>query len=117
MIFESLTKQYPTHIIWFREMQHLKIAPCPASRRQLSRGVMTVFHIYGAAMFPYTKPCGGVFRVRAHLSPSYAVSDSPKSVLAECSMFWGVVNVHMIGSLFIIARFIIKEGMLWTTRL
>ena len=68
-------------------MQHFKISPWPASWRQLSRGVMNIAHIVGAALFPCPRYCGGGVRDRAHFSPPYVASDSPKSVITECSMF------------------------------
>ena len=70
MIIESPAKQYPTS---FREswgMHHLKTAPCPASQRQSSRGVLKISHISGASTFPYARYCGGGLSGRVHLSPS-----------------------------------------------
>ena len=82
MVVESYMKQYPTNLRESREMQHLKFSPWLASRRQLIRGLLTIAHIAGGFPFPFPRPCGVGFIGRAHLSPSYVVSDSPKEVLA-----------------------------------
>ena len=70
MILESSTKQYPTS---FREswgVQHLKTAPCPASQRQSSRGVLKISHIAGASPFLCPRYCGEGLSGRVHLLPS-----------------------------------------------
>ena len=70
MILESSKNQYPTS---FREswgMQHLKTAQCPASQRQSSRGVLTIYHIAGASTLPCPRYYGGGLSGRIHLSPS-----------------------------------------------
>ena len=40
-------------------MENLKAAPWSAFLRQLSRGVLTIAHMDGAAPFPWPRPCGG----------------------------------------------------------
>ena len=59
----------------------------------------------------------GSIRGRAHLSPTYLVSYYPKAVLTECSIFCKVLNLRVIGSLGMLARLMIKEAILCTTRL
>ena len=59
---------------------------------------------------------GGGVRGSAHFSLLYVVLDSPKDVLAECSIFWRVVNVHMIGSLGFLARCMPIKSVMWTIR-
>ena len=59
MMIESSTKQYPTNLRESWEIQHLKTPPLTASRRQLSRVVLNIAHISGAAPFPCTRPWGG----------------------------------------------------------
>ena len=41
------------------EMQHLKAVPCPDFLIQLSRGVLIIAHMAGAAPFPLPSPSGG----------------------------------------------------------
>ena len=73
MVVELSTKKYPTNIIESWEIQYLKTSPWPESRRQLSRGVLTISHIYGAAQFPCPGTCVGGVMGRAHLSPTHVV--------------------------------------------
>ena len=47
-----LTKQYPVSLLVSPEMDHFKATPCPASLIQLSRGVLNMSHMVGAAPFP-----------------------------------------------------------------
>ena len=74
MILESSTNQYPTS---FREswwMQHLKTDLYPASQRQSSRGVLTIYNISGAYPLPCPRYCGGGLSGRFHLSPLQVLS-------------------------------------------
>ena len=112
MIFELSMKQYPTSFIESWEINILKTAPFPKSCRQFSRGVLTISHISGAAPFPCPRPCGGGgFKGRSHLSPTKVVSDSLKDVPTKCSIFLRGFNVHMIRSLGVIDRCMLKEAM------
>ena len=99
IIVESSTKQYLT--IWkeSREMINLKDTPYPASLRQFRKGELMMLHIYGAAPFPWLNPCGGGLSGISHMSPLHVISESPKTVLAKCTIFYRVVNVQWIGSL------------------
>ena len=54
---ESSTKQYSTSFVVYPEIDLLKAAPCPDFLRQLSRGMMKISHMDGAALFPWTRPC------------------------------------------------------------
>ena len=71
----------------------------------------------GSRRFPFLYLVGRKFKGSAHLSSTYVVLDSPKAVLSECSIFRRVVNLHMIGSLGVLACCILREAMLWTNRL
>ena len=51
------TEQYPTSLRESWDIHYLKNTPCPESRRQLSRGVLTIDHISGSAQFPCPRPC------------------------------------------------------------
>ena len=100
-------------------MPHLKIAPWPASQSQLNKGVLTIAHIYGAAPFPCPRPCvcvcvcgGGGVQEQNPFPPSICSVGFPKSVLAKCSIFWRVVNVHMISSLEVVACCMLREAIL-----
>ena len=44
-------------------------------------------HIDGAAPLPWSRPCGRGLRGRAHFSPLYVDSDSPKADLTACFIF------------------------------
>ena len=52
MVLESPMKQYPTSLIYYSDMDHLKTAPCPDSLVQLSSGLMTMSKMAGEATFP-----------------------------------------------------------------
>ena len=93
-------------------MQHLKNAPCIASQRQSSRGVLEISHIVGASPLPCPRYYGGGLSGRVYLSPSYVLSEYPNVVLTECYIFCRVVNVHLIGSFGILDRCRLKEAML-----
>ena len=58
-IVESLTKHYPTSLVVLPEMRHLKDDRCPGFLIQLSRGVLIIAHMAGAAPFPLPSPSGG----------------------------------------------------------
>ena len=51
------------------EMEHLTAAPWPDFLGHLSRGVLTMDHMAGAAPFSWPRPCGGEFRGIAQFSP------------------------------------------------
>ena len=87
IIFESSTKQYSAKFMESLEIQHLKNAPCPASLRPFIRGVLTISHIVGAALFPCPSTCGGGLRGGAHLSPQYVLPDYPKAVITKYFVF------------------------------
>ena len=69
MILESSINQYTTSFWESWVMQHLKTAPCPASQRQSSIGVMKISHIAGADTLPCLIYFGGGLIGRVHLLP------------------------------------------------
>ena len=75
---ESSTKQYPNSLRESWEMQHLKIAPWPASRRQFSRGVLNISHISGAYLFPCPRPFGWGVQGQGTFFPSVCSIGFPK---------------------------------------
>ena len=52
MVLESPMKQYPTSLIDYSDMNHLKTAPCPDSLVQLRSGLTTMSKMAGEATFP-----------------------------------------------------------------
>ena len=49
---ESLKNHYPTSFVMYPEMERLKAAPCPEFLKQLIKGVLTMYHMDGAAPLP-----------------------------------------------------------------
>ena len=69
MMLESSINQYTTSFRDSWGVHHLKTAPCTASQRQSSIGVMTISHIAGSDTFPCLIYFGGGLSGRVHLSP------------------------------------------------
>ena len=83
MILESSKNQYPTLLKLSLVIQNLNTAPKYSSMRLFNRGVLTIYHISGAAPFPWPILWNIVFIFRTHISPLYLSLESPKAVLTK----------------------------------